>query len=272
MRGRARREGLLILCALAGGCVAAAGCATRGEPPRPYLDLMDRGQTQMLNYDYAGGRATFLEVLSRYADQPYSQDAELLLSDCEHQLGNELKARSIRERVAQKTTSPDLKARALFGLGNWEIEKEEYQAAAERFREVAKLEVGNENRAKAFYWAGLALQRGGRFAEARSTYRQVIELAPASKPAAEARRQLLYPDYFAVQTGAFADAANAARQRDLLVEKGFPAEVVTVNTAKGKLHWVQVGRFPDRSSAAALRERIRAAKVLPESAKVSVRP
>ncbi|GAB1595287.1 SPOR domain-containing protein [Lysobacter claricitrinus] len=65
---------------------------------------------------------------------------------------------------------------------------------------------------------------------------------------------------FAVQLGAFADAAEAARMRDRARAAGFAAFIEKVHTDRGDLNRVRVGPVPDRAAADALRSQV-AAKV-----------
>lgn len=70
---------------------------------------------------------------------------------------------------------------------------------------------------------------------------------PPAAPAADAVG-------FAVQLGAFADAAQANRLRDRARELGFPAIVEPVRTDKGELHRVRLGPVADRAEAERLRD------------------
>lgn len=256
----------VLVCLTLGGCVVGSG------PPRDYLDLWERAIGQIENEDYAGARSTIQELLKRYPDQEMTGEAELLLSDLELQLGNPDGARSVRERVASEGKSPEVRIYALSGLGLREIEQEKFDSAATRFQTAAKLEQDPARRAVHLSRAGIALQRAGRFAEAEDLYQAAMALAPGSKTAIRCREQLLYPRHFSVQTGAFQEASNAERQRELLVGKGFAAEVVAVDAPAGRLHCVRVGRFPDRAPASTLRDRLLAARVLPAGTKIAVKP
>jgi Tfp pilus assembly protein PilF len=209
--------------------------------------------------------------LDRYPQGPLNQDACLFLADCEFELGNEAEARKLREQVAKEATSSEVRVRALSGLGMQELVRENFQAAAQDFDEAAKLEPDPRSRALLMVRRGIALQRAGRFGEARELYRQATALAPDSRAERMAKAQLLFPDHFFVQAGAYSEEANAERQRQTLVEKGFPAEVGQVETARGKLFLVRVGRFGDRATAKALAQKLRDSKVL-SGTDISVRP
>lgn len=63
---------------------------------------------------------------------------------------------------------------------------------------------------------------------------------------------------FAVQLGAFSDAAEAGAMRERLRAAGFTAFTETVNTDKGKLTRVRVGPVLDRAAADQLKSQIKA--------------
>ena len=63
---------------------------------------------------------------------------------------------------------------------------------------------------------------------------------------------------FAVQLGAFSDAAEAGAMRERLRAAGFSAFTESVNTDKGKLTRVRVGPVLDRAAAEQLKSQIRA--------------
>jgi tetratricopeptide (TPR) repeat protein len=254
-----------------GLCAPLAGCALEADPPKDYLDRWERGQDLAQNGDHTGARSVFREILSRYPRESFNPYVELLLSDCEHRLGNRGEAERLREGVARGTSNPELKKQAIAGLGMMDFEADRYDSAAARFREAAALEKEGGRRSRLLYQTGLALQRSGGFAEARKTYQQAIALAPESPQARACREQLGYPDHFFVQTGAFREASNAKRQADLLGTQGFPAEVVESDFAAGKLHCVRVGKFSKRREAVALKEKIAASDILPKP-RISVKP
>jgi tetratricopeptide (TPR) repeat protein len=251
-----------------------AGCASTDDAPKAYLDLWERGQGQVRDGDYGSARKTFRDVLAKYPKQPFNPNVELLLSDCEHQLGNEAEARQIREKVAREATAADIKWLANRGLGRMALEREDFAEALARFQAAAaaSADAPLDERASLACQTGIALQGAGRFAEARAAFRKTIEMAPGSSAAKGARVGLLYPDHFAVQTGAFRSAENAEKQRALLASKGFAAEVVEMDLPQGNLHCVRVGKFRERDPAKALLGRIRKAKILPETVKLTVKP
>ena len=81
--------------------------------------------------------------------------------------------------------------------------------------------------------------------------------APAApKPAASATG-------FAVQMGAFTDAAQATALRDSLRGKGFSAFVEKVNTDSGSLNRVRVGPVATREAAEALKAKLGSGQVRP---------
>lgn len=89
---------------------------------------------------------------------------------------------------------------------------------------------------------------------------------PADKPVAAAKPPVAAPPKpaapaaskvgFAVQAGAFSDAAEAVALRDRLRGAGFSAFVETVNTDKGPLTRVRVGPVVDRAAADQLKAQV----------------
>jgi tetratricopeptide (TPR) repeat protein len=264
---------ILAIAVLAASLTTGCSSTSHG-PPQAYLDLRKRGLEQMQNDDFDGGRKTFREMISRFPDQIYNEDIELLLSGCEHKLGNETEARLLREKVARTAQSPELKMRANFGLGKMSLANERFDEAAARFRAALAIagEAPAKERASIRLQLGIALQSGGQFADARRELGRAIEEDPESPSARQARIQLLYPDHFSVQTGAFKHSANAEREMALLKKKGFPAEVVSMDLPQGKLYFVRAGKLADRRKAGELLDRIVAAKALPAGAKPTVKP
>ncbi len=252
-----------------------ASCKTLPLPApsdAAFKKLEQRGRDQLSQGDYAGAKSTLQEALGKYPNRPEVSDVELLLAVAEYNLGRKDRARSLREKVAREGPTPEIQARALSGLGWMELRDDRYESAARNYKAAASLEGDRDRKAHLLSWAGVACQRAGRFEEAHGLFRRVIEIAPGSKSATRAREGLLYPDHFAVQTGAFADPKNARRQREMLAARGYPVQILALEAPSGRLHCVRVGSYPTREQAKALLEGIRTAQILPASAKISVRP
>lgn len=83
----------------------------------------------------------------------------------------------------------------------------------------------------------------------------VVVKPPAPKPVAAAPAAARVG--FAVQLGAFSDAAEAGAMRERLRAAGFTAFTETVNTDKGKLTRVRVGPALDRAAADQLKSQIK---------------
>jgi len=127
------------------------------------------------------------------------------------------------------------------------------------------LESTPAGRAKLLYQAGLALQRGGKFAEARASYKKTIELASDSNGPAGPGCSSSTPI-----TSWSRPAPSPVRPRgepgDLLLKKGFPAEVAALDAPRGS-SIACVGKLKSRGEAHDLLERIVNSKALPETAK-----
>lgn len=84
----------------------------------------------------------------------------------------------------------------------------------------------------------------------------IVAKPPAPKPAAPSPAAAKVG--FAVQLGAFSDAAEAGAMRERLRAAGFTAFTETVNTDKGKLTRVRAGPVLDRAAADQLKSQIKA--------------
>src|SRR5690606_3128129 len=82
--------------------------------------------------------------------------------------------------------------------------------------------------------------------------------APAAPPAAEAAPAAAAAGVgYAVQVGAFSNAADANRLRDRLRGLGITAFTDTVDTDKGRLTRVKAGPVPSREDAERLKSQLR---------------
>lgn len=86
----------------------------------------------------------------------------------------------------------------------------------------------------------------------------IVEIDAATPAAAAAPAASGRPPGWAVQVGAYQDAADADAQRDKLRGAGFSAYVDTVRTEKGTLHRVRVGPELRRGNADAVRAALKA--------------
>lgn len=86
---------------------------------------------------------------------------------------------------------------------------------------------------------------------------------PKPAPTPVAPKPAVSATGFAVQMGAFADAAQATALRDSLRAKGFSAFVDRVNTDNGTLNRVRVGPVATREAADALKAKLGSGQVRP---------
>lgn len=98
---------------------------------------------------------------------------------------------------------------SLYNAGQW-------QAALAKIDEREKQPLSDALRARYLYARGLALEKGGRAAEARAAYQRLVDAHPASPEAGRAWLPMLYLDYAArqfdavLQDGARIDAGKLA--------------------------------------------------------------
>ncbi|MFW5681968.1 MAG: SPOR domain-containing protein [Phycisphaeraceae bacterium] len=153
-----------------------------------------------------------------------------------------------------------LAADAAATLGILYSEEGRYADAAHALLRAADLYTG-ENRARAYFHAGIAQQKLGRWAQARTSL--ILARAASRNPEfwQQVEQQLNVTGY-TIQTGAFRDSENAQRAAADLVERAAaaglpePRLVRSVDAAAGEVTLVQVGEFATFASARSSRDRI----------------
>lgn len=153
-----------------------------------------------------------------------------------------------------------LAADAAATLGILYSEQGRYADAAHALLRAAKLYTG-EDRARAYFHAGIAQQKLGRWPQARTSL--ILARAASRNPEfwQQVEQQLNVTGY-TIQTGAFRDAGNAQRAAAELVERAAavglpePRLVRSTDAAAGEVTLVQVGEFATFASARSYRDRL----------------
>ena len=143
-------------------------------------------------------------------------------------------------------------------LGLAYSKQEKYDLAAESLLEAAP-ELTGEDRARAYFYAGVAQQKLGRWAYARDNF--TLARAASSDPAFrdEVDGQLAVTGY-TLEIGSFSDGAAAQSAADNLTESAQELNLgeprLLPNPTRPGQMLVHVGRFSTYDSAASFRERL----------------
>ena len=162
-------------------------------------------------------------------------------------------------RQASFSTDKQLAGEAAASLGLVYAQLGQYDVSAKTLLRAAEMLEG-EDKAKAFFYAAVSLQKLGRWAQARTN----LILARASSDEPSFRQQIndqLSVTGYTLQVGAFRDDTNAQRvakamtQKSLGLQIGSPRLVTGADQFGRVLTLVQVGEFATFNSAMHARDR-----------------
>lgn len=250
----------------------ALSCAGAPEPPPEYKAQYDEGVQEFRDRNFLAARERFRKLIGDHPDQPFNQIVQLRLAGCEYALGDEKAARRIYQEIVENPVGEPLRILALEDLGMIDLETGAYPAAAARFREALALQKEPKEREHIRYKLAMALQRDGKFQEARQHYEEIIKADPDAKLALKVRSRLKLPDYFTVQVGAYGDKAKADQQVQIFQAAKFDAFIEPVRSGDKILYRVRAGKFSKRQEALNLKDRISDARILPAGSNPEVLP
>lgn len=244
----------LVLGALLLGSVA--GCASSVKSPAS-PDL------QRVYEAYHAGNHELAYALARdiaaSGDGQTAKEAAYMAGMSAYQLGRSSQAEYYLSHAA-RSEDPALAADAKAGLGLVYLQQGRTVAAESQLREAAGKMTG-QNRANAYFYAGLAQQRQGLWNEARASFIQARALSSDPVFREQCHQQLAYTGY-TLQAGAFTQLTNAQRlaqqwnSRAQQAGLGLPRVVKAVGSDGKTLYLVQIGQFSTHNSAAAARARV----------------
>lgn len=161
---------------------------------------------------------------------------------------------------AANAEDDSLAADAAATLGIMYSEQGRYADAAHALLKAAELYTG-EDRARAYFHAGIAQQKLGRWPQARTNL--ILARAASRDPQFWQRvEEQLNVTGYTIQTGAFRDPDNAQRAAAELAQRARaaglsePRLVRSTGSAAGEVTLVQVGEFATFASARTFRDRI----------------
>lgn len=237
---------LTAVLILAGGC--AADPAALDEVYRQYR----KGR-----YRLAYRRAT--QIVYNSNDARQREEATLMAGMAAYKLKNKTTAQRYLEQ-ASHSKQADVSGDAHATIGLMHIEAGRYDSAHASLVKAGQLLTGND-RARAYFFAGVTLQKLGRWSAARR------DLAKAEATATERRlRERIAREKkntaWTLQTGAFASLERGQREQAKITQRAIglelgPADVIRAVDEKGKaIYLVQIGRFNSHGLAVAGRSRL----------------
>ncbi len=244
---RLKTSGLTGVCLLAG--LLLAGCTTQGPSPT------EQAQTQFQRGDYARAQ----ETAARAAATAGGRERDLahyLAGISAYRMGNMATAERYL-RVAARSDDESMAADASSTLGLIYSQMGRYSEAANAFQRGAGLQRG-EDRAQAYFYAGVAQQKLGQRPQARTSLLLARKSTRDAGLVGRIDQQLVVTGY-TIQVGAFANRANADKLAAQYVGRASSAQVGTVFVTPGTgsdgraINLVQVGRYATFGAASQAR-------------------
>ena len=240
----------LVLLALA---LTVIGCeATQGPSPT------DQAQTHYQRGDYARAQTSAARAAAT-AGGSQRDLANYMAGMSAYKLDNfSLAERYLR--VAAGSRDEAMAADAQSTLGLIYSQQGRYSQAAQMFQYSAKHQSG-EDRAQAYFYAGIALQKLGRWPQARTSLLLAKKNTRDAHLTQRINTQLAVTGY-TVQVGAFTSRANADKAAAQYAAKAAQAKLGTVlvvpstGTNGRSVNLVQVGRYATFSAASSARQKL----------------
>ncbi len=243
-------------------CVLMPGCAAdRGPSPT------EQAQAQYQRGQYAQAQATAARAATT-AGGAQRDMAHYMAGMSAYRLDNMAMAQRYLH-VAAQSSDPSLAADARSTLGLIYSRQARFAEAADALLQSATLQKG-EDRAQAFFYAGIAQQKLGRWPQARTSLLLARSTTRDRGLAHRVDQQLAVTGY-TIQVGAFTERANASRAATSYAARARPlglgnARVTPSTDARGRaVNLVQVGRYATFNAANAARIKLgdRSAVIVP---------
>lgn len=195
--------------------------------------------------NFSRAEATLNDFLTQYPNHVESADAYYLRALCHTEQSHKYRAVADVNNCIRLSRDADLAAKAhamagalLFEQGKFNDAATHFAAALPRLPETPPTDLVR-------YRYALSLQRLGDWSKARLEFAAVFQRYPGSDLAPHARLMYEWPsNHFAIQCGAFRDAAGAEEFKKKLVAKGLSVSVDRRPRAGESLYVVFVGRYP----------------------------
>jgi tetratricopeptide (TPR) repeat protein len=235
---------LLLIVALGG---AASGCAALPGPAvRQIREADDAYNAQR----YAEADKILSPVIDDYLASPDIAEALYLRGLCRLRTARPVEAQADLEAALERSQRPDLTDRLHTQLGNLEYNQERYNRAVGYYEDSYRDLPNRPPKDRVGLQYGVALQRLGRFGEARGVFNDVATRFANTDFGAEARRKAGWThDYFTIQCGVYREIGGAHRLAQTLKDKGIDALAVPEDGASSKLYMVRVGRYRTYTAA-----------------------
>lgn len=242
----------LMLAGVVGMATVAGGCrATPQQVEADHITLYNRGEF---------GEAYRVAAAAAHRGSTAERAEAAYVAGLAAERRGDLHGAVRFHRRAAELGDRELAADANASLGLVLRLLEQYDESAARLN-AAAAELTGEDRARAYFHAGLSLQKLSRWPQARTALLLARDATRDPALRRQIEQQLAVTGY-AVQVGAFGDADNAQRaarelaQRPEAARLGPPRLVTARDGSGGTLTLVHVGRFSSFQAAQAARDAV----------------
>lgn len=250
---RPKTSGLMGVCVLAGLGLLLAGCVGR-QGPSP----TEQAQAQFQQGDYARAQVTAARAATTAGGSERNL-AHYMAGISAYRMGNMTTAERYL-RVAAQSGDGSLAADARSTLGLIYSRLGRYALAANAFQRGADLQQG-EDRAQAYFYAGVAQQKLGQWPQARTSLLLARKSTRDAGLVGRIDQQLAVTGY-TIQIGAFTNRANADKLAAQYAGRASLTKVGSVYVTPGRgsdgraVNLVQVGRYATFGAANNARSRL----------------
>jgi len=256
--GRVAGRPRLVLLAVAAPHLAMLSAC--GQMPAGAVGQIEQadGLVRSGQYDVAARLCT--RVITDYPAHADTAEALYLRGMCFLYQGRVGPARSDFQAGLRLAKRPDLVSLLYAQLGNIDFSAEAWSSAAEQYRRAMPNLPRRAPSDRVLYQYAVALQRAGRFDEARPVFTRLLGEHAGSRYAEPARSKRAWSlDYFMIQCGSYSDIGRANEAASELRRRGIEALAIPGASGGSRLTAVRAGKYATYTAAAEDLGRIRAA-------------
>ncbi len=244
-----------LLAGLIPMLVTLAGCGGLTDQQRMRLQA---GEQAFESKQYDAARQQLTQFLAEAQDRPEVGRALYVRGMASALSGHRAEAYADLQRATRVASDPALRWQPCLMLGVLYFEDENWTAAAQSLTEAAARAPNTPPKDAVWYRLGLCYERLGRWDEALTPYRRVVQDFARGPYAGNAERRLrLRASSFAVQCGVFSRADNANQLAARLASQGLKVYVQQEQRGEGVFYVVLEGRYPSYAQATAALARVR---------------
>ncbi|MCG3138344.1 MAG: hypothetical protein HJJLKODD_02207 [Phycisphaerae bacterium] len=248
------RSGILsstmVVILLVSGCHNPTGSATQ---------RIDQAASYYRLGRFAESNQLVTSVLQDGGPQGQQAEAHYLRALCQVRLENSPAAEFDLRRALNLTRDELLEGKVYAQLGHLALTREDFSAAADYYADAVKKLPNQPPKDEIYLRWGEALQKQGRWREARNILPKVWYEFPGGPYAQAARDKHDWPyEYFSIQCGTFGQLTNAQQLVEQLRPNRFNPALRQQRTGSNVRHVVYVGNYSNYLDATADLVRVRA--------------